>query len=94
MIRAERDPVSALGDERRPITVRLPNETLAELQFMSAAIRRSSGAAVGSSAIVRGLVSWLAETDVDTRRIRNPEDLRRQLLSAVQRTPHDGRSHG
>jgi hypothetical protein len=66
------------------LTVRLPNETLAELQFVSAAIRRSTGAAVGSSAILRGLISWLAETDVDTRRIRTPDDLHDHLLASVR----------
>jgi len=80
-------------DERRPLTIRLPNETLAELQFISASIRRSTGTAVGSSAIIRGLISWLAETDVDTRRVRTPEDLRRQLLAAVRRPAVEDRSH-
>lgn len=67
------------GDERRAITLRLPNETLAALQFVSAAIRRSSGAALGSSALVRGLIEWLAETDIDTRRIRSAQDLKSRL---------------
>ncbi|HET9794456.1 MAG TPA: hypothetical protein VFS34_08330 [Thermoanaerobaculia bacterium] len=83
MSRAERGSVSPAPDDRRPITVRLPNETLAELQFVSAAIRRSTGAALGSSAIVRGLIAWLAETDVDTRRIRTPEELRSRLLACI-----------
>jgi hypothetical protein len=61
--------------------MRLPNETLAALQFVSAAIRRSTGAALGSSAIVRALVTRLAEIDIDTRRVRSIEDLR-GLLSA------------
>ena len=68
-------------DAHRPITMRLPNETLATLQFVSAGIRRSSGAALGSSAIVRALITRLAEIDFDTRRIRSVEDLRRLLTS-------------
>ena len=83
----------APADERRPLTIRLPNETLAELQFISASIRRSTGTAIGSSAIVRGLISWLAETDVYTRLIRTPEELRRQLLSTVHRPAPEDRSH-
>jgi hypothetical protein len=79
----DRDAGPTPADERRPITIRLPNETLADLQFVSAAIRRSTGAALGASAIVRGLISWLAETDVDTRRVRTPDELRAALLSSV-----------
>ena len=67
-------------DEHRPITMRLPNETLATLQFVSASIRRSSGAALGSSAIVRALITRLAEIDIDTRGIRSIEDVRRLLI--------------
>lgn len=83
----------APADQRRPLTIRLPNETLAELQFISASIRRSTGTAIGSSAIVRGLISWLAETDVDTRRIRTPEELRQRLVAAVHRPAPEDRSH-
>ncbi len=79
----KREGAPLAGEERRPITLRLPNETLAALQFASAAIRRSSGVALGSSAIVRALISWLAETDIDTQRIRSPQDLRARLLSRV-----------
>ena len=71
-------------DQRRPLTLRLPNETLAALQVTSAAIRRSTGTALGSSAIIRALIAWLAETDIDTRRVRTPEDFRRQLLGRVR----------
>jgi hypothetical protein len=39
---------------------------------------------LGASAIVRALISWLAETDIDTRRIRSPQDLRARLLSHVR----------
>ena len=88
---AERDdpPTAPKGgsppdEERRPITLRLPNETLASLQFVSASIRRSNGVVLGASAIVRALISWLAETDIDTRRIRSPQDLRARLLSHVR----------
>lgn len=81
---AVRERAPGPADERRPITIRLPNETLASLQFVSAAIRRSSGAAMGSSAIVRGLISWLSETDLDTRRIRTPEELLDRLLDEVR----------
>jgi hypothetical protein len=79
-----REGGSPAGDERRPITLRLPNETLAALQFASAAIRRSSGVVLGSSAIVRALIAWLAETDIDTQRIRSPQDLRTRLLRRVR----------
>ncbi|HKB70148.1 MAG TPA: hypothetical protein VKH46_04840 [Thermoanaerobaculia bacterium] len=77
-------------DERRAITVRLPNETLAALQFVSATIRRSSGAALGSSAIVRALITRLSEVDIDTRRVRTLEDLR-SILS-VRLVPSAGRA--
>jgi hypothetical protein len=75
---------SPAGELRRPITLRLPNETLAALQLASAAIRRSSGSVLGFSAIVRALIGWLAETDIDTLRIRSPQDLRARLLSRVR----------
>ena len=74
----------AAADQRRPLTLRLPNETLAALQVTSAAIRRSTGTALGSSAIIRALIAWLSETDIDTRRVRTPEDFRRQLLGRVR----------
>lgn len=74
-------------DEHRPITMRLPNETLAILQFVSAAIRRSSGAALGSSAIVRALITRLAEIDIDTRGIRSIEDVRGLLSRGFAPVP-------
>lgn len=83
---SERDEA---GDPRRPLTLRLPNETLAALQVASAAIRRSTGTALGSSAIIRALIAWLAETDIDTRRVRTPEDFRRQLLGRVRSRRRD-----
>ncbi|HET7451450.1 MAG TPA: hypothetical protein VFL12_01805 [Thermoanaerobaculia bacterium] len=76
------------ADPRRPLTLRLPNETLAALQVTSAAIRRSTGTALGSSAIIRALIAWLSETDIDTRRVRTPEDFRRQLLGRVRSRNH------
>lgn len=78
-----RPPATVSADERRAITIRLPNETLATLQFLSAAIRRSSGAALGSSAIVRSLITRLAEIDIDTRRVKTLDDLRAVLSSKL-----------
>jgi hypothetical protein len=88
---SERD---AAADQRRPLTLRLPNETLAALQITSAAIRRSTGTALGSSAIIRALISWLSETDIDTRRVRTPEDFRRQLLARVQARRREASGEG
>jgi len=68
------------GDPRRPITLQLDCRTLATLQYVSAAIRREAGAAIGMSAIVRALVQWLAETEIDFGAVRKVTDLETQVL--------------
>jgi len=84
-------------DPPRLLGIQLSSENLARLQFLSAAIRRRSGVALGASAIVRALVGWLAETDIDTGRVRSAEDLREQLSArtaalATPPRPRGGKS--
>jgi len=70
-------------ERHRPISVRLPNDTIATLQFLAAGIRRSTGAAIRLSAIVRGLVTWLAESRIDPGDVSSAEDLQRSVQNAL-----------
>jgi hypothetical protein len=67
----------------RTMSVQLDSRTLATLQFVAAAIRRESGVAIGMSAIVRALVQWLAEAEIDLHSIRTSSDLKKLLLVLV-----------
>jgi len=67
----------------RTMSVQLDSRTLATLQLVAAAIRRESGVAIGMSAIVRALVQWLAEAEIDLHSIRTPSDLKKRLLVLV-----------
>ena len=71
-------------EKRCPVSVRLPNETIAALQFVSADIRRTTGKSIRHSAIVRGLVTWLAESRVDSRDVASVDDLRRCVREALR----------
>lgn len=68
---------------RQTVSLQLDSRTLATLQLVSAAIRRESGVALGMSGIVRALIQWLAEANIDFRAVRTSEDLKVQLLSLL-----------
>lgn len=66
-------------DRERNVTVSLSHVTLASLQLFAAEVRYRSGTSLTSSAVVRALVGWLAEIDLDTRSIASVDDLRLAL---------------
>lgn len=81
-------------DAGRPISVALSDPAVAALQLVRAEIRFRSGTAMTASAIVRALVGWMAELDLDTRGISSAEDFRRALAHAAPAARPAGRECG
>lgn len=65
------------------VTLRISNESVFKLQLLAAELRYRSGRSVSYSAIVRGLVAWMSERDLDTRQILELDDLRVSLLRSL-----------
>jgi hypothetical protein len=80
-----RSAVATPGESQRILSIALPNVTLATLEFAAAAIRRESGRAISMSGIIRALISWLAEADIDTGKIRTAGDFAEQMLGRTER---------
>ncbi len=78
------------------VTLRISNESVFKLQLLAAEIRYRSGRSMSYSAIVRGLIEWMSECDIDTHAISEIDDLRaslhRSLLSGEVHETHSARS--
>lgn len=79
---------------RRTISLQLDRQTLATLQLVSASIRRDCGIAFGMSAIVRSLLKWLAEAEIEFMSICTAKDLRKRLLAVLNSPDLAERSGG
>ena len=77
------DEGSRSADGASSVTLRIGSESVFKLQLLAAEIRYRSGRSTSYSAIVRGLIEWMAERDLDTRQILEVDDLRVSLLRSL-----------
>lgn len=83
----------ATAEAPSSITLRISNDSVFKLQLLAAQIRYRSGRSMSYSAIVRGLIEWMSECDIDTHAITEFGDLRASLhRSLLAGEVHEGHS--